>query len=306
MATFFVGWPWLWAAPWTRLHHFLASGTQRQTIHVFYWGQVWADRDVPWHYPVVMFLVTIPLGLLLLGCLGIWSKRRSLRCDSLCAGSAGTLVFVLVTFMLPGAPVYDGVRLFLMTFPLWAVFVGIGAKWLVGASVPVWQRRHLGLRMAVVALLVAAQGFGLLAYHPCYLSYYNLLVGGLPGAERLGFEMCYWGDALVEPILAEAMRHSGGKPVLMMPSLAPFHGPGVRMSSPALADHRVDLMDGTARSTADGVGPRCLLVYRRRADLPPSSGSDQEGRVLAEYRKQGVWLSRVVELPEPPTSTRHR
>ena len=45
------------------------------------------------------------------------------------------MLFVLLIFSLPGTPVYDGVRLFLMVFPLWAVWVGIGAGWLVSRAV---------------------------------------------------------------------------------------------------------------------------------------------------------------------------
>jgi hypothetical protein len=293
--TFLAGWPWLWPDPWTRFREFLATGTQRSVIHVYYWGQVWADRDVPWHYPLVLFLVTVPLGLLALGILGIWQKRRHFRTDTLSLLALGTLLFLLATFMWPGTPVYDGVRLFLMVFPLWAIFVGIGAKRLVDFETPWWQGRPRAVRVAAVSLLVAAQGVGLVLYHPCQLSHYNLLVGGLPGAERLGFEMCYWGDAVVEPVLAESARHAHTGAVLFAPNLAPFHAPGIRMSSPALADNRIELLppskDGDPRS------PRCIVIYRRLADLDGVPPEVWNGKVIAEYGKLGVWLSRAVELP---------
>ncbi len=295
--TFFLGWPWLWADPVGRLLTFLATGTQRQTIHVFYWGQVWADRAVPWHYPVVMFLVTVPVGLLVLGLLGLWSKRRSLRSDGNAALAAAGLLVSLATFAWPGTPVYDGVRLFLMAFPLWAIFVGIGAKRLVDWPGAWWQRRPRKLRVAVVATLVFCQGFGIVAYHPCQLSHYNLLVGGLPGAERLGFEICYWGDAVVEPILAEAERHRAGGGILLVPALAPFHAIGIRMSSPSLADNRVDLRTSVSISAEDPTAPRCVVVYRRRADIPATPELVWKGKILAEYQKQGVWLSRAIQLP---------
>ena len=38
------------------------------------------------------------------------------------------MIFVLALFSLPGTPVYDGVRLFLMVFPIWAIWVGIGTS----------------------------------------------------------------------------------------------------------------------------------------------------------------------------------
>ena len=76
MATLFVGWPWLWLAPIAHFRQFLGTATGRQPIHVFYAGRVWADHETPWHYPVVMFVVALPLGLLLLGLLGAWARRR--------------------------------------------------------------------------------------------------------------------------------------------------------------------------------------------------------------------------------------
>ena len=301
IATFLAGWPWLWSEPWTRLAHYLASGTQRQVVHVFYWGQVWSDRDVPWHYPIVMFLVTVPLGLLALGFLGIWRKRRTMRTEELSLLTLGTVLLLLATFMWPGTPVYDGVRLFLMAFPLWAVFVGIGAKWLVDLDWPAWQKNPRSRRVAAVSILVAVQALGLILYHPCQLSYYNLLVGGLPGAERLGFELCYWGDAVVEPVLAEAARQQRGKTLLFAPNLAPFHSHGIRMSSPALADSKIELLDPSTVDIQEAQGPRFIVLFRRRADLQAIPIHVWQGRVVAEYRKQGVWLSRAIELP-----TQHR
>ena len=82
---------------------------------------------------------------------------------------------------------------------------------------------------------MALQGLGLVIYSPCHLSYYNLLVGGLAGAERLGFEVTYWGDTVREPMLAEAARLSPDGQILFAPNLAPFQVPAVEMCSPALA-----------------------------------------------------------------------
>ena len=89
---------------------------------------------------------------------------------------------------------------------------------------------------------MALQGIGLAIYCPCHLSYYNLLVGGLPGAEKLGFEVTYWGDTVREPILVEAAQLSHGKLILFAPNLAPFQVAGVEMCSPALRDADVRLI----------------------------------------------------------------
>jgi len=57
--------------------------------------------------------------------------------------------------------------------------------------------------MALTALLLAG-GIGAIAsIHPRELSYFNCLVGGLEGADRKGFEVSYWGEALNEKVIAD-------------------------------------------------------------------------------------------------------
>jgi len=79
---FVVGWPWLWYDPVGRLRAYLGTGVERATIQVLYFGRVYADRDVPWHYPWLYFAVTVPVGLHLLGAFGLvrgWRGRRGDR-----------------------------------------------------------------------------------------------------------------------------------------------------------------------------------------------------------------------------------
>ena len=204
------------------------------------------------------------------------------------------MAFVLLVFSWPGTPVYDGVRLFLMVFPLWAVWVGIGARLLIGRpTVAAWPLR---LRYGMLAVFVVLQGTGLIVYHPCQLSYYNLLVGGLPGAQRLGFEVTYWGDTVREPMLAEAAGLSHGEPILFAPNLAPFQAPAVTITSPALQKTGTALVgwDWSAPRAAEGC--RYAIVYHRRADLAGAEWILKRGKVVMEFGKQGVWLARLVEL----------
>ncbi len=170
---------------------YLGTGVDRISIRVLYFGQVFADRDVPWHYPWFYFATTIPIGLLALGLWGLvrWGDAR--RFDPFVLLLAGSIALFLIVFS-TRIPVYDGERLFLVVFPLFAMLVGRGFGSL-------WTRAGRTGRLALVALMVG-QGFGVVMIHPFGLSYYNLLVGGLPGAERLGLELTYWGDA-VDPVL---------------------------------------------------------------------------------------------------------
>jgi hypothetical protein len=295
--TFFAGWPWLWLDPIRHLGQFVGTATARMPIHVFYMGQAWLDRDVPRHYAVGMFAATLPLGLLVLGALGLWARRRVCESPPGFYLLVGTVVFLLTVFSWPGVPVYDGVRLFLMVFPLWAVAVGVGAKWLFEHRA--WASRSVRLRLSVVGGLVAAQGIGLVLYHPCYLSHYGLLVGGLPGAERLGFEVNYWGDAVTESLLARLAEKAQKTAVLFGPNLAPFQAPMVGVCSAALTSKRVDVVGWEGGQRGVEIGCRYGVFYRRRADLDGVPEELLGAKVLAEQRVLGVWTARVVEFPDP-------
>jgi hypothetical protein len=48
----------------------------------------------------------------------------------------------------------------------------------------------------VTAVFFVSQAAGLWWMHPCELSYYNALVGGLWGADKLGMETTYWHDVV--------------------------------------------------------------------------------------------------------------
>src|SRR5262249_28047845 len=104
---------------------------------------------------------------------------------------------LLVIRALPGAPGHDSERQLLVRFPFLACLAGIGAESL---------RRQLGIRVSsrvanwVVQGLVAGAlvwaASAVWHYRTAPLSYYTDLVGGLPGAARLGLEPTYYWDAL--------------------------------------------------------------------------------------------------------------
>lgn len=297
IVTLFVGWPWLWLAPIEHLGRFVSSGTGRQAVQVFYAGRVWADHSTPWHYPSVMFVVTLPLGLFVLGLLGMWVKRGRWKSEPHLVLLAGIWLLILALFSWPGVPVYDGVRLFLMAFPLWAFWVGVGARWLVEHPArPSVSRR---LRLLGLGLLLLLQGTGVALYHPCQLSHYSLLVGGLAGAQRLGFEVSYWGDAVSERLLQRAAAESDGRPILLAPHLAPWQAAAVNVSSQALARRETWLVGWDPNDPESTADCRYAVIYHRRANLDVIREALAEGRVVDEDTLWGVWLARVIVLRGP-------
>lgn len=259
---FFVLWPWLWLEPVDHVMDYLGRTTERKTVNSFYFGNQYgspppADGStppVPWHYTLVTFAISVPLGLQILGCFGTSIGIRKHLCDW-----HGCLLFAiavpLAVFTITGT-VYDGARLFLVAYPLWAIVIGVGFS-------VVWSRvRDSRWRFARPAFigLFAIQSIGVFASGPFYLSYYNALVGGTVGANSLGLEESYWGEGATKE-LWEAVPEGSTvyvTPVLDMYRLESLekYSPIIRQRSITLKPFRYDL-----RSQ-----PGLLLLLHRQAD----------------------------------------
>ena len=295
VAVFFLFWPYLWSAPVDHLQQYLGRTTNRATLYVWYFGQEVKDREVAWHYPWVMFLATVPVGLHGLGLCGlfgragrIWKSPRELLI-------LACTLFPLFVFSVPGVAVYDGERLFSFVFPLWAVLIGRGAE---NARVWALSRMSRGAAAVAIAAFLAAQSYGLWVMAPCWLSYYSLAVGGLPGAEKLGLEISYWGDGVTRTLLAETARQvPAGSTVAALPALHERQWAEVCQQTPALKARDVQLVPWDAKATrrADFV-----LLFVRPEYLPEEfRGRLDEKRVLAAVRRQGVVVAALVDSSSP-------
>ncbi len=285
LLTFFVGWPWLWYDTLPRFLQFLGTGVDRASIHVLYLGTIYLDRDLPWHYPWFYFAVTVPIGLHLFGVMGVvtsWNKRGEDLFPVLLLASIGLFLGIFSTRI----PVYDGERLFLVVFPLWAIIIGRGIS-------EVWKvaRQRLWRKLGLIAIL-SGQAYGVIALHPFGLSYYNLLVGGLPGAERLGLELTYWGDAVDGRLLDRLVRLvPPGDSTALVPTLYP--GQGILSTTRAMARNSVLLGDEETVARTSWV-----VVSRRSAYWRPDFRERFAGaEVHFQRRRQGVWLSAIARFP---------
>lgn len=302
---FFLGWPWLWLDPIEHLREYFGGKAVRPTLYCYYLGRRYADVAVPWHYPFVMFLTTVPVGLHALAVRGLWTGRSTRgttpapRRDPRGALVAGVVLFVLSFFALPGVTNYDGERLFLVVYPLWGVLIGRGAAagWSSFAAAD-WRA------WVTPALFVLGVGEGLWGHfrlHPCQLSFYNVLVGGLAGADRLGFERSYWRDSFTRRFLSDVVAAvPRGSTLYVAPVLHPANRIDLLLLSPLLQQRRLNLdayddQDPAKRSM------RYVLVFRRRADpWPALEPAPRGGRLLAEVVREGVQLAALYELAPSP------
>ena len=242
LATFFAGWPWLWYDPVGRLRAYLGTGVERVSILVLYFGQVYAGSRRPLALPLVLLRGDGP---------GRPARARDLgagpRLDATAKADpfplllAGSIALFLVVFS-TRVPVYDGERLFLVAFPLLAILIGLGASRrsgiepdarAVGPGSPCWSARLMAWSLI----------------HPFGLSYYNALVGGLPGAERLGLELTYWGDAVNPVLLGRTGRPGQGR---ARPPRWRRRWPPIRGRSRPPADWRGSRSSSTTRTRRGG------------------------------------------------------
>ena len=296
---FLASWPYLWFAPVDHLFEYLVRTTNRATLQVWYFGQKYADKDVPWHYPFVMFALTVPAILHGLGLMGMLHVRAS-RTDSspnaardeiqIHPRSNGPqdvrsqkqrvsrkgfyerdilllmcMLFPLVVFALPGVAVYDGERLFLTSFPLWAFFVGRGWLNLWEMLLRSVRSRWAATAACFVLLLIVASPLVTMA--PCHLCYYNGVTPILAGSygAGAGLEVDYWGEGITRRLLRQLVESvPEGATVAVMPTLHQFQADEYRRQSPILRAHGAKLVEYRQESKSQ----KYILVYRRRADLP--------------------------------------
>jgi len=295
VVVFLLGWPWLWPAPATRLWAYLHP-TWRVAIPVWYFGRVYAEQGAPWHYPLVLTAATIPVGILFLVVLGAVGAVRQFRVAPLLALPLVHAAAAVGPFLLPWLPKYDGVRLFLPAFPFLAVLAGVG-----GARCWAWvaersrARPRRALLVAVLFFLSQAGAYALI--HPCELSYYNALVGGLWGAERLGLETTYWHDCVNPRLFAWLNRRCAmGDAVAFFPVGELVVSP--RPQAPDLYDQLyLDTRKRLRAVRLDGGGRWHLLVLNARRGMltrhPEAWRIFTTRRPVFAIKKQGVTLAAV-------------
>jgi hypothetical protein len=291
---FFVGWPWLWLDPVENLAAYFTRATARAELSVWYFGTQYGDRSVPWTYPWVMFLATLPMPVLVLGMRGVLfglGEREPAGDIAWRALVAANVLFPLILFSIPGVAVYDGERLFLTAFPSWVMLAARGGQLLAERLSRRWVVAWL------FSLMLGIQAWNVLEYRPCQLSFYNAIVGGPRGAEKLGLETTYWGDSLTRSLLSNIVELvPEGATVHVAPVLHPFQLEDLLRQSPILRGHRIRLEPYSGESN----NAEYLLLYRRRADLPPELRfGPADAQLLAEVRRRGVQLSAFHRLASP-------
>jgi hypothetical protein len=182
-----------WSDPIDGVRRFLVSNlTRSETIRipVLFLGQVYMtpNQSLPWYNTLVWTLLVTPVGFLALALVGAGRAVRKFRSESFWVLAVAHWGLLLALRALPHAPGHDGVRQFLPAFGILALVAGFGAFALIE------RLGRWGKLITAAALLEGAVSVALMM--PVPLSYFSPIVGGLPGAARLGMEPTYFWDGL--------------------------------------------------------------------------------------------------------------
>jgi hypothetical protein len=203
--------PYLWHDTGVRVLEFLYEGVSRgyrpeTNFGVAFFGRTLLSSQLPWYYSFLIIAITTPEPFIVLALVGIlsiaWSSKQRAALMLFFISAA----FIMSLGMSPGAVLHDGVRQLLSSLPFIAALAGAGFHFVFRFLVQVGSNplRDIGkLKIAafLLPLLCFSPFLDLYLSHPFQLSYYNRLVGGLPGAYRLGLETSYFMEAFTPRFL---------------------------------------------------------------------------------------------------------
>lgn len=206
LITPFVLWlsnPLYWHAPVYEIVQFLDNMLHKGTyekIATTFMGEKYAYSP-PKYYAPFMVLITTPPMILVLASLGmLWAGKYIFKRDPDKPLGGKLDVFLLFNMMtalgltmFKNIPIYDGVRLFLPAFSFLAGLAGTGLYQFCQRFKEGKKRFTRMTGIALVSLLLSA--ISIIRIHPFEMSYFNLYIGGLPGAKSLDMEPTYWNDA---------------------------------------------------------------------------------------------------------------
>ena len=286
---FFVGWPWLWLDP-INIVEYLNTASKRPTLYVWYFGERYADKMVPWHYPFVMTAITVPLVVLIGIVARTWQRKLDTR-EKLITAS---VIWPLIVFALPGTPVYDGSRLFLVIMPAVAL---IAARGLCPLLTTAQRSKRIFLWGVILGLSVWSFGKTL---SPFSLDTYSLASANAQGAHWLGMDSSYWVDGLNGDFWEQVPENST---VFVAPVSHQFQLSDFEHLVPAVVERNIKLQPFEYDPQAQR---GLVLLMHRLADLPPLLRHMPAGaRIVAEVQSEGVVIARLIDTsdntwPEKP------
>jgi len=221
---FWAHWPWLYYDLVPRLREYVAFHARHVHYPVDYLGFLYFKPPFPVHFPFVFTLLTVPVGILVTGLigLGVVMRRGWIDWGDVSPGApdrrvidvfllANVAVPILV-IALPFTPIFGGTKHWMPAMPFLAVMAGVGVVRLGQGLFTGSTGRALQLRTTVLGLLMMLPGaWATMEYGAHGPAYYNGVAGGPPGAAALGMPRNFWGYSTVAvlPAVNEQVEKRG-------------------------------------------------------------------------------------------------
>jgi hypothetical protein len=191
-----VFWPWAGGSPLTRpFEALLGAANYPWSGIVLFNGRELRAEELPWYYAPWWFVISTP-PVVLIG-LVLSPFFTAGRDDALRrAGLWFVAVFPVVTGIVMGSTLYDGVRHLLFVYPPLVLLAVGGWAGILRARQPAWLRPAAAV---VLGAGIVSLGVFHARFHPNQGVYFNAIVGGPRGAFAR-YDMDYWGNCVLQAV----------------------------------------------------------------------------------------------------------
>ncbi|MFP4446164.1 MAG: glycosyltransferase family 39 protein [Desulfosudaceae bacterium] len=280
-------WPPQWHHPLSGLAKYLWYPLTRSEMSI---SAVYLDKihqfHLPWHYFLVMTAATVPV-IIFICLVGLFFIQRRDH-HGLLRALLFPVLFWLIIVHLPATPRHDGVRQFVSFYPLLGLLAWLGLLSLIHRLKPAFlfpSLLHPGRIIPGVAAIILF--FQTATAHPYELSWYNVLMGGLPGAEKRGMEITYYLEAANQPFIRYI------DPFLDNGATVQTHPPWPLLLQ-SYARHGLLTGNFSILSSEHAAPADYLLIFRRRGYV--DDAFYKRLRPVAEVTCQGVSLVKFSRL----------
>ncbi|MEA2062140.1 MAG: hypothetical protein U9P14_00455 [Gemmatimonadota bacterium] len=202
---------------WIGKTFFSSSG---YSVPVLYFNELYQSA-LPWHYVIVMLIVTMPI----VGLVFILAGKLLAFKQTVFRGPVGLALITSTAFILVGLtgrfPASDGMAFFLPVYAAGAMMAGAGVAWLLKRINVRFPRLSLSFGILVFILILTPSVVWQVKLFPCQSSHYNAIIGFPKGANKAGLEICFDGSAagreFLEKLIEKADEEKNGIKVVGAP-----------------------------------------------------------------------------------------
>ena len=162
---------------------------------VKYIHSIGTNPDISWNlYAPSQILFVTPLVMMVLFLFGLAGLFRKFEQNDLGLLLIIWVLFPVIRHCFPKANHYDGLRHFLVFIVPFSIIISLGLVRLGERSTLFFKITKEWLLILLLLLLITPNLYSLVTLHPYQTTYYNLLVGGLKGAQEkeIPYASDYW------------------------------------------------------------------------------------------------------------------